>query len=104
MKPIRHILTALSLVALLGVTAADAIASDRGARLEQASASVAVKGGAGQIELSVTGGADVKFHIYSITGQLVKTVVVAEGSALVDLPRGLYIVKCDYCSKQVVVR
>lgn len=47
----------------------------------------------------------VVFQIYSITGQLVKTVDVSAGSVLtVDLPTGCYIVKCSKWSKKIIVR
>lgn len=55
------------------------------------------------IELTVTDGEVHHFYIYSITGQMVKSVDVAE-SAVIDLPQGYYIVKCKEWSKKIVVR
>lgn len=55
------------------------------------------------IELTVTDGETHHFYIYSITGQMVKSVDVAE-SVTVDLPQGYYIVKCKDWSKKIVVR
>ena len=51
------------------------------------------------IELTVTDGETHHFYIYSITGQMVKSMDVVE-SVTVDLPQGYYIVKC----KKIVVR
>lgn len=61
--------------------------------------------GSDAIVLSVNGEKSEKFQIYSITGQLVKTIEVgAGGSERVELPRGCYIVKCSLWSKKVMVR
>lgn len=46
-----------------------------------------------------------RFMVYSITGQVVKTVDVRVGSPVsVELPAGVYIVKCGKWSHRVVVR
>lgn len=55
------------------------------------------------IELTVSDGEVHHFYIYSITGQMVKSVDVT-GSVTVDLPQGYYIVKCKDWSKKIVVR
>ncbi|PWL58716.1 MAG: hypothetical protein DBY35_12240 [Bacteroidales bacterium] len=55
------------------------------------------------IELTVTDGETHHFYIYSITGQMVKSMDVVE-SVTVDLPQGYYIVKCKDWSKKIVVR
>lgn len=55
------------------------------------------------IELTVTDGETHHFYIYSITGQMVKSMDVNE-SVTVDLPQGYYIVKCKDWSKKIVVR
>lgn len=48
---------------------------------------------------------ELAFSIYSITGQVVKSGHVAAGtSTTVNLPKGFYIVKCDYWSRKVVVK
>ena len=50
------------------------------------------------------GTVDAVFSVYSITGQQLKVVRVAAGAhALVELPRGFYIVKCNQWSRKVVV-
>lgn len=64
---------------------------------------VAVRAGSGYLELANPGDAVRRFHIYSITGQLVKSVDV-QGTAVVELPQGCYIVKCDSWSRKVVVK
>lgn len=46
----------------------------------------------------------VKFYIYSITGQIIRTVFVSSGETFVELPKGYYIVKCENWSKQAIVR
>jgi len=62
-------------------------------------------GSIGRINLTA-GGEDATFSIYSITGQLVRTVrLTADGHATVDLPKGFYIVKYnDKWSKKVIVK
>lgn len=44
------------------------------------------------------------FRIYSITGQVVKSVRLSEGKELVELPQGCYIIKCEAWSKKIVIR
>lgn len=104
MKKLRHIIIAFALTA--GAAGVDALASvtDNGVQQELTSPTVTVKVGQGQVELTACGDELVKFNIYSITGQLVKSVSFANGSIVVELPRGLYIVKCDKWSKQIVVK
>ncbi|MBQ9076719.1 MAG: hypothetical protein IJY31_02620 [Muribaculaceae bacterium] len=63
-----------------------------------------LKSGEGHIELTVPCDEPVTFHIYSITGQLIKTITVVSGTSSVELRRGYYIVKCEKWSKQAVVR
>lgn len=55
------------------------------------------------IELTVSDGEAHQFYIYSITGQMIKSVEVRE-SAVIDLPCGCYIVKCREWSKKIVVK
>lgn len=63
----------------------------------------AVRPVSGGIELTAPGDAPCHFTIYSITGQMVKSVEIS-GSAVVDLPRGCYIIKCASWSKKLVVK
>lgn len=44
------------------------------------------------------------FRIYSITGQVVKSLKLSEGSELIELPQGCYIVKCEAWSKKIIIR
>lgn len=46
----------------------------------------------------------ISFQIYSITGQVIKTVTASTGETIVDLPHGYYIVKCNEWAKQVIIR
>lgn len=104
MKRFRHILIALALAAGAAGVSASAAVTDGGAQSEMAASTVSIKVGHGQAELTVIGSSPIRFQIYSITGQLVKSVEFADGTILVELPRGMYIVKCDLWSKQIVVK
>ena len=45
------------------------------------------------------------FHVYGITGQLVKRVDVKAGdSAQLELKRGLYIVKCSRWARKIMMK
>ena len=75
-------------------------------RVEQVSSDeTTVIGGKGSIAM-VAGESDATFNIYSITGQLIKTVRVAAGTKVtIDVPKGFYIVKCaGRWSRKVVVK
>jgi len=74
-------------------------------RIDNVTSSPSATGGAGQITLSA-GNTEATFSIYTITGQLLRTVrVSAEQRATVDVPKGFYIVKCsNQWSRKVVVR
>lgn len=75
-------------------------------RIEQASSEeTTVYGGKGTIAM-VAGDSDATFNIYSITGQLIKTVRVTAGTKVtIDVPKGFYIVKCaGKWSRKVVVK
>lgn len=56
------------------------------------------------VELSSYDGAAHRFNIYSITGQMIKSIEVLDNTVTIDLPKGFYIVKCDSWSKQLVIR
>lgn len=104
MNRFRHILLALALAVSAAGASANAAVTDNGVHTELSATTVSIKVGHGQAELIVNGSKPIKFQIYSITGQLVKSVDLADGSVMVELPRGLYIVKCDLWSKQIVVK
>ena len=75
-------------------------------RVEQVSSDeTTVIGGKGTIAM-VAGDSDATFNIYSITGQLIKTVRVNAGTkVIIDVPKGFYIVKCSgRWSRKVVVK
>lgn len=65
----------------------------------------AAVGDAGRIYF-VAGDTEAVFHIYSITGQLIKTVkVAADARVAVDMPKGFYIVRYNSSwSRKVVVK
>ncbi len=46
----------------------------------------------------------VKFQIFSITGQLIKAVIVKTAPVRLELPKGFYIVKCDNWTKRVMLK
>lgn len=58
----------------------------------------------GYIELTAPDAEPVKFEIFSITGQLIKSVTVKGATTKVDLPKGFYIIKCDSWTKRVMLR
>lgn len=82
--------------------AMQAVATERIESVESSRAQV--RPSVGQLELTVTEGDAVRFEIYSITGQQVKSLEVKEGSATVELPSGCYVVRCQFWSKKVVVK
>lgn len=62
-------------------------------------------GGNGRITFAA-GNSDAVFHIYSITGQLLKTVrLSADGHVSIDMPKGFYVVRCNgQWSRKVIVK
>lgn len=58
----------------------------------------------GYIELTAPDSETVKFEIFSITGQLIKSVSVKGSTAKVELPKGFYIIKCEAWTKRVMLR
>lgn len=58
----------------------------------------------GSLELSATDSDPVKFEIFSITGQLIKSVTVKNSTVKVDLPKGFYIIKCEAWTKRVMIK
>ncbi len=63
-----------------------------------------VAGGRGVLTIENNTDTQCRFTVYSITGQVVRTLVVKPGSEKVELAKGFYIVKSDYGSHKVVVR
>lgn len=75
-------------------------------RIEQVAAEDAnAVGGKGTIALTA-GESDVTFNVYSITGQLLRSVKVSAGTRVtIETPKGFYIVKCaGRWSRKVVVK
>ncbi len=92
----------MTLAAPVVSTAVDAKAD----RIEQSHvADATAQGGVGRIYLSA-GNNDAVFNIYSITGQLLRTVrVAADSQVAIDAPKGFYIVRYgNQWSRKVVVR
>ncbi len=97
--------TSLALIiSLMGVGSSVAYAFPAIDNISVNAAQPTIKASAGSITLSVSLDETVQFHIYSITGQAIKTVNLHQGSLLVELPRGYYVVKCSYWSKTVIVK
>ena len=73
--------------------------------VENVGSGASAYGGNGRIVL-VAGSRDTQFSIYSVTGQLIKTVRVnADQRLSVDVPKGFYVVKCSgQWSRKVVVK
>lgn len=105
MKLFRHIFISMG---LLSLTAPMAMATaEKGVASEVVSQQgTTVRVNQGHIELSALDQA-ATFSLYSITGQLVKSVTVAAGGVMtLDLPKGVYIVRCSEGQwvKRVMVR
>ena len=103
MRRALYILT-LSVALAVGSVSVTMVASPT--RVEQVSSDeTTVVGGKGTIVM-VAGDGDTTFNIYSITGQLIKTVRVNAGTRVtIDMPKGFYIVKCaGRWSRKVVVK
>ena len=68
--------------------------------------SATVVGGAGCMTIyNYNSDNESTFSVYSITGQIVKSVSVPGGTtATINLPKGFYIVKCEYWSRKVIVK
>lgn len=58
----------------------------------------------GYIELTAPDGDNVRFEIFSITGQLIKSLTVKGSTVKVDLPKGFYIIKYESWTKRVMLR
>ena len=58
----------------------------------------------GGLELTNNTDQVLHFQIYSITGQIVKSLDLGNGSVTVDLPQGCYIVRHPKGTQKVVVR
>ena len=92
---------AMALVGVIASTSATwAVAADR---IEQTQAA-AVRVSASSSGVQLTAHESTRFDIYSITGQLIKSLEVKLETVTVELPTGCYIVRCPQGSQKVVVR
>lgn len=95
----------LSLCASVGVISYEAQASDVAREVVvQDTSGPGLKVTGSSLELMCGDRVNVKFEIFSITGQLVKAVTVASGTARVELPKGFYIVKCENWTRRVMLK
>lgn len=100
----RSSITSILLAAMISIAApAGLCAGSNGIEASVVADQPAMTTRSGGIEITVADGSAHTFYIFSITGQLVKTVEVS-GSAFVELHNGCYIVKCARWSKKVVVK
>ncbi len=101
MKRLLYILT-LSMALWMAPQAAWA---DSTAIQQRVETTASATGGTGRITLAA-GNAEAVFHVYSITGQLLKTVKVsADGHTSIDIPKGFYVVRCNgQWSRKVIVK
>ena len=101
----KKILSILLVCAAFGMASAWASPEPDPAVIESVGNTAVVKGGQGYIYFAA-GNVDATFSIYSITGQLMKTVKVsADGHTSVDMPKGFYIVRYgSQWSRKVVVK
>lgn len=106
----KHLLNILSAVAIVISMAGTSAAATAAARIDSSSIAAdepQARIVAGGVELSAPADAAdaVRFMVYSITGQVIKTVTVNAGVPVtVELPAGVYIVKCDKWSHRIIVR
>lgn len=103
----KKLMTSITLALALMMPGVEAVAAPA-ATHDGVSSSITAQPSAkpvhGGLELTVPGDDTVTFTIYSITGQVIKTVNVGGGSAHVELPKGCYIIKCARWSKKVIVK
>lgn len=104
MKRLRNISIAV-IIGLMGAcpSAVYAFPAHDGISTE-AVAQPTIKAVSGGITVTISGDSAVQFQIYSITGQAIKTFTATQGATSIDLPRGYYVVKCNYWSKTVIVK
>lgn len=102
MKKVLAILIALCAVTAVPVAVG---AAQPSSRIENAGSEPQAQGGKGTVTL-IAGDEDATFRLYSVTGQLLRTVKVsAQGRVTIDMPKGFYLVKCaGHWSHKVVVK
>lgn len=98
----RYIIAAVLTITPIGIMAIAASSDNQS--IENLASGPRATGSTGFISL-VSYSSDTNFTIYSITGQVVKSLKVASGTSInVELPAGFYIVKCHAWSRKVVVK
>ncbi len=101
----RRLFIFMVFVVMVGaVIQANGVERRNGQETSLVAVQTSVKASNGQIVLTSVEEKPVTFLIYSIIGQLVKSVTVQSGETVVELPRGYYIVKCEKWTKQVIVK
>lgn len=96
------ILAALSFTAGYGISfAADNRVGVEGSLVEKKGPAVTVSG----TSIELWSDEPIKFEIFSITGQLIKSVnVPASTRVRIELPKGFYIVKCESWTRRIMVK
>lgn len=102
-KILRILTVAISMTAIPAVSYAEpAEAHEAAAAISVPQPVIRVVGG--HVEITLPGSEARTVVCYSLTGQVVKTLVVNPGTTTIDLPSGYYIIRCDRYSQRVIVR
>lgn len=107
MKAIKKHIFSFAIIALLGspILSAQTFNRQDSRRIEQTESirpNVKVLGTV--IEFYGDNSGSVKFEVFSITGQLVRTIVVKDQPMRIELQRGCYIIKCSSWTKRVMLK
>ncbi|MBQ2838210.1 MAG: T9SS type A sorting domain-containing protein [Muribaculaceae bacterium] len=102
MKKLKYISVAL-FISMMTISSS-AVYAFPAQSIENIATHASVKATSGAITLVANSDEPIQFHIYSITGQAIKTITLSQGTTTIELPRGYYIVKCNYWSKTVIVK
>lgn len=102
MKKLSHILIAMVMAGVFSPAVAHAD-NVEDSSIESIVVAPTMKSVSGGIEISANDDQTHHFYVYSITGQMIKSVDIQD-SQIIDLPQGCYIVKCSEWSKKIVVR
>lgn len=103
---LRKNIAALLLLLMVGAGTPCALAGENADVRAQAEMTVqpVIKVHNGVVEIMLSGNENRQVYVYSLTGQLVKSVNAQPGTTTIELPAGYYIVKCDRLSQRVIVR
>lgn len=97
-------IAALAVAGMFAVPVSMATPSEVGSQSVEVSAQPSVRVVDGHVEISLPGEEPRQVAVYSLTGQLVKSIVVQPGVTVIELAPGYYIVRCDRLSQRVIVR